>query len=53
MIKLEYRLLVYKKIGKPKLIRRFRSYWRMAEWFSKIAEKEDINNYFYKKQKVK
>lgn len=52
MIKLEYRLLVYKKIGKPRLIRRFRNYWRMAQWLSKIAEK-DLNNYYYKKQKIK
>lgn len=53
MYKLEYRLLVYRKIGKPKLIRRFRSYWKMSQWFSEIAEKEDINKYYYKKQKIK
>lgn len=36
-MKSEYRLLVYKKVGRHKLIRRFRSYWRMSEWSVKIA----------------
>lgn len=49
MLKLEYRLLVYNKVGRHKLITRFRSYWRMSEWLSKIPEK-DLNNYYYKKQ---
>lgn len=53
MIKSEYRLLVYRKVGRHKLVRRFRSYWRMSEWLAKIVETEDINNYYYKKQKIK
>ena len=52
-MKSEYRLLVYKKVGRHKLVRRFRSYWKMSEWSVKIAEKENINNYYYKKQKIK
>lgn len=53
MVKLEYRLLVYKKVGRKKLIRRFRNYWKMSEWLSKSIKEEDINNYYYKKQKIK
>lgn len=52
MVVLGYRLLVYKRVGRHKLIRRFRNYWRMSEWLHKIAGKEDLNNYYYKKQKI-
>lgn len=52
MVKLEYRLLVYRSKTRHKLIRRFRNYWKMATWLSDNVSQEDIKFYYYKKQKI-
>jgi hypothetical protein len=48
----KYRLLVYKKVGRHKLIRKFRSYHKIAEYFFKNIKEEDLCNYYVKKQKI-
>ena len=51
-MRLEYRLLVYKIKGKHRLVRRFRSYWKMSEWLVNHVREEEFNLYKIKKQKV-
>jgi hypothetical protein len=50
---MEYRLLVYNIKGRHKLIRRFRSYWKMSEWISKNVKEENYEHYKIVKQKIK
>ena len=49
---MDYRLLVYRIKGRHKLVKRFRSYWKLCTWISKHIKEEDYNDYEIRKQRL-
>ncbi len=50
---MKYRLLVYNIKGRHKLIRRFRSYLKMATWIRESVKEENHKYYRIVKQRIK
>ena len=44
-------LLVYRKQTRHRLSGRFKTYWKMSEWFSKNIKEEEYKYYFIVKSK--
>ncbi len=51
-MKTDYKILLYRKQTRHRLVKVFRSYYKLASWLRKNIKEEEIKYYYTRKQKI-